>query len=81
MRHRRECSIFKQEARIRFLHCLYKCEVEDTVGETNLSENERQKGLELCYADLEEIIKTNRSLNLEESRIRDTIFLEMVADK
>lgn len=59
----------------------YKCEVEDTVGETKLSENERQKGLELCFANLEEIIKTNRSLNLEESRIRDTIFLEMVADR
>lgn len=56
----------------------YKCSVKDELGNIHRSANEIEKGLELEWVDINELIKVNRSLDLEDTRIRDTIFMEMM---
>ena len=56
----------------------YRCDVKDETVMATPSENEIAKGLRLEWAELDDIIAENRSLDLSSTRIRDTIFLEMV---
>ncbi len=58
----------------------YRCEVEEQMGTPTPSQNELEKGYELVWAELEDMIQENKALNLEESRIRDTVFMEMLRD-
>ncbi len=56
----------------------YRCDVKDETVMATPSENEIAKGLRLEWAELDDIIAENRSLDLSSTRIRDTVFLEMV---
>ena len=56
----------------------YKCNVKDERGNLHKSKNEIEKGLELVGVSANEMITSNKMLELESSRERDTIFMEMI---
>ncbi|MBE5939065.1 MAG: NUDIX domain-containing protein [Lachnospiraceae bacterium] len=59
----------------------YKCNVKDERGNLHRSKNEIEKGLELVWISADEMIASNKTLELESSRERDTIFMEMTQTK
>jgi len=56
----------------------YRCNVKDERGSLHRSQNEIEKGLELEWVSIEDMIILNKALGLESSRERDTIFMEMI---
>lgn len=56
----------------------YRCNVKNERGSLRRSQNEIEKGLELKWIGANEMISSNKALELEESRQRDTKFMEMI---
>ena len=73
-------DVFDDETKYICHSLYYKCQVEEKVGEINLTENEKEKGLVLSWETLDKIVATNRSLGLSEAGSRDTLFLELVLE-
>ena len=74
-------DVFEDETKYICHSLYYRCKVEDFVGEVNLTENEKEKGLALSWEKLERIVEVNSSLGLSESRSRDTVFLKMLLEE
>lgn len=58
----------------------YTCSVENTITQTNMTENELQKGYHLVWATSEEIYTNNIKLQNEQWTIRDTKFIKLLMD-
>jgi len=56
----------------------YSCAIKPEKGSIHRSQNELEKGLELEWVTMEDMIAANKALELESSRERDTIFMEMM---
>ena len=59
----------------------YRCDVKTEQGNVNRSQNEIEKGLELEWVSVNEMITANKALKLSSSRERDTIFMEMIKEE
>ena len=57
----------------------YGCEVREEIVDTEMTESELRQGFHLAWAGLNEIIKANMALPMEEWRRRDTKFLQLAA--
>ena len=54
----------------------YRCEVEEKIVETSMTESEKEKGFHLAWADIDTIIDTNERLMTEKWQFRDVEFLK-----
>lgn len=59
----------------------YICSVENTITQTNMTENELQKGYHLVWATAEEIYANNIKFQSEHWKNRDTKFIKLLIDR
>lgn len=71
-------DVFYDSKKYICLSLYYRCDVKDERGNLHRSKNEVAKGLELVWIDADTMISSNKALELESSRERDTIFMEMI---